>query len=142
MQSIGSAVPLYIVLLFIMNGNKAKEQERLALQSAEQFEKGWRRGQRLIDSLPYVDDVTEDEKINIQRMIQEEVRVVYGYRETACSCESTLSSCILLSIRVGRDEIILISCVWLVVRKNVAFLALKKAIAAAFFFLFTNAVSE
>lgn len=59
-----------------MNGDKAKEQETLALQSAEQLEKGWRRGQRLIDSLPYVDDVTEDEKINIQRMIQEEVRVV------------------------------------------------------------------
>lgn len=60
----------------MMNGKKAKEEEMLALQSAEQFEKGWRRGQRLIDSLPYVDDVTEDEKNNIQRMIQEEVRVV------------------------------------------------------------------
>ncbi|KAI8100737.1 hypothetical protein M9434_005128 [Picochlorum sp. BPE23] len=58
-----------------MNGKKkAKEEEMLALQSAEQFEKGWRRGQRLIDSLPYVDDVTEDEKNNIQRMIQEEMR--------------------------------------------------------------------
>ncbi len=61
-----------------MNGNKTRgqAQDTLALQSAEQLEKGWRRGQRLIDSLPYVDDVAEDEKINIQRMIEEEVRVV------------------------------------------------------------------
>lgn len=84
-----------------MNGKKkAKEEEMLALQSAEQFEKGWRRGQRLIDSLPYVDDVTEDEKNNIQRMIQEEVRVVYGRLHVHAN-RLFLSSCI-LSIRVGR----------------------------------------
>lgn len=36
--------------------------------------KGWRRGQHLVDALPYIDSLTADEKAVVDRMIEEEVR--------------------------------------------------------------------
>lgn len=46
----------------------------LALDSAPAGQAaGWRKGEHLIDALPYVDRLTPEEKINVDRLIQEEV---------------------------------------------------------------------
>jgi len=37
-------------------------------------QKGWRRSQHLVDSLPYVDGLTPQEKAAVDKMIEEEVR--------------------------------------------------------------------
>jgi len=51
--------------------------DRLALTLGSHAEQtGWRRNQDLIDALPYVDDVTPEQKKEIQGMIEEEVRVM------------------------------------------------------------------
>ena len=47
----------------------------LALTDAAHTEqKGWRRGQHLVDSLPYVDSLTPTEKAAADKLIEEEVR--------------------------------------------------------------------
>lgn len=51
--------------------------ERLALTLGSHAEQtGWRRNQDVIDALPYVDDVSVEQKKEIQGMIEEEVRVM------------------------------------------------------------------
>lgn len=37
-------------------------------------QKGWRRSQHLVDSLPYVDGLTPQEKAAVDKLIEEEVR--------------------------------------------------------------------
>lgn len=37
--------------------------------------KGWRRGQHLIDALPYIDSLTAEEKRTVDKMIEEEMRL-------------------------------------------------------------------
>ena len=47
----------------------------LALTDAAHTEqKGWRRGQHLVDSLPYVDSLTPAEKAAVDKLIEAEVR--------------------------------------------------------------------
>lgn len=47
----------------------------LALDSAPAGQAaGWRKGQDLIDALPYVDRLTPEEKQQVDKLIQEEVR--------------------------------------------------------------------
>ena len=53
----------------------------LALASAAFTEqKGWRRGQHLVDSLPYVDGLTPAEKQAVDKLIEEEVRLQHAAR--------------------------------------------------------------
>jgi pre-mRNA-splicing factor SPF27 len=42
--------------------------------AAHTEQKGWRRGQHLVDSLPYVDSLTPTEKAAVDKLIEEEVR--------------------------------------------------------------------
>lgn len=44
------------------------------LLSNGQEEKGWRRGQHLIDSLAYVDPLSPQEKARVTALVEEEVR--------------------------------------------------------------------
>lgn len=37
-------------------------------------QRGWRRSQHLVDSLPYVDGLTPQEKAAVDKLIEEEVR--------------------------------------------------------------------
>lgn len=47
----------------------------LALDSAPAGQAaGWRKGENLIDALPYVDVLTPEEKVNVDRLIQEEMK--------------------------------------------------------------------
>ena len=56
----------------------------LALDSAPAGQAaGWRKGQDLIDALPYVDRLTPEEKQRVDRLIQEEVRTARGANKQA-----------------------------------------------------------
>lgn len=49
----------------------------LALDSAPAGQgAGWRKGQDLIDALPYVDRLTPEEKQRVDKLIQEEARAL------------------------------------------------------------------
>lgn len=63
------------VPLILDKGGAMAQQQPLALE-AEAFTegKGWRRGQHLIDALPYVDSLTAEEKAHVDALIEEEVR--------------------------------------------------------------------
>lgn len=53
----------------------AQSQQPLALTDvAHSEQKGWRRNQHLVDSLPYVDGLTPAEKQAVDKLIEEEVR--------------------------------------------------------------------
>lgn len=49
----------------------------LALTHGED-QKGWRRNQHLVDSLPYIDSLTPAEKRAVDQLIEEEVRCASG----------------------------------------------------------------
>eukprot|EP00890_Picochlorum_soloecismus_P006483 jgi/Picsp_1/6836/NSC_04173-R1_breast carcinoma amplified sequence 2 len=62
--------------------------DRLALTLGSHAEQtGWRRNQDVIDALPYVDDVTPEQKKEIQDMIEEEMR---NMNKTTSDYESEL----------------------------------------------------
>jgi Breast carcinoma amplified sequence 2 (BCAS2) len=59
----------------------------LALDSAPAGQgAGWRKGQDLIDALPYVDRLTPEEKQRVDRLIQEEVSRIHTLAAPRLSC--------------------------------------------------------
>lgn len=65
---------------------------------------GWRKGQDLIDALPYVDRLTPEEKQRVDRLIQEEVGALGVTAErtaciavlpSACNCRQAIASYVL-----------------------------------------------
>lgn len=49
--------------------------EVLALtETAHGEERGWRKGEELIDALPYIDELTPEHRLAVDKLIQEEVR--------------------------------------------------------------------
>jgi pre-mRNA-splicing factor SPF27 len=67
----------------------------LALTHGED-QKGWRRNQHLVDSLPYIDSLTPAEKRAVDQLIEEEVRCASGKAVHVPAQVATASGCLRL----------------------------------------------
>jgi pre-mRNA-splicing factor SPF27 len=58
-----------------MAAHSGQQQQPLALDSAAYGQaSGWRKGEDLIDALPYIDPLTPDIKKQVEALIEEEMR--------------------------------------------------------------------